>query len=101
MYISRTQSRMDSQASAGIYSSGYMAGAYEFMERMLKTIMKVEANTDSRASSLMLLMTAWNTFDSRATPTKYSNRWITYHSMPKKLPRIAAITKPSTDRKPP
>lgn len=49
----------------------------------------------------MLLMTAWKMLASWATPTKYQKRWMTYHSIPTKLPSTAATTKTKIDKNPP
>lgn len=66
----------------------------------LNTIMKHVAKAVNRLSYLILSITALKTLVNSDIPTKQSNKWITYHYIPTKLPIIAATTKTNIAKNP-
>ena len=67
---------------------------------MLNTKINTAANPDRRVNYPILSMTALKMLVSKDIPTKKSNRWITYHYTPTKLPIMEAITNIKIDKNP-
>jgi hypothetical protein len=81
-------------------SSSHMNEAYVFRETTLNTKMNTPARKESNASFLKLFKMALKMFVISGYDVKRSNKWIVYHSTPKKLPRMVATTKIKIDKNP-